>query len=460
MTTAHDTRIDACVAALRSALPAGTVITDPDVTASYTRDQSRLTDAEPPAAVLIPRNTAEVSTCLRLACEHGVPVIARGAGSGLSGAANASGNAVVLSLHRMNAVLEIDEINRVAVVQPGVITADLRAAVATAGLFYPPDPGSVAFCTIGGNVATNAGGMCCVRYGVTGDFVLGMEVVLADGRVLRTGRRTVKGVAGYDLTRLFVGSEGTLGIVTEVTLRLVPAPGPAHTLIATFSQLADAGRAVSGIVGAGVVPGMLEILDRTTVRAVDALAHMDFGADVAAVLLVQCNTGDVEHVTELSASAGAVDIADTDDATEGAMLLEARRLALPALERLGDWLLDDVCVPVSAVTDLIAAIENIAAQAGMTIGVFGHAGDGNLHPTVIFDDTDPSSRAAATAAFDAITAAALRLGGTITGEHGVGRLKRGWLQRELGPVGMDVHRAVKNTLDPQHLLCPEGMLSR
>lgn len=226
MTTAHDTRIDACVVALRSALPAGTVITDPDVTASYTRDQSRLTDAEPPAAVLIPRNTAEVSTCLRLACEHGVPVIARGAGSGLSGAANASGNAVVLSLHRMNAVLEIDEINRVAVVQPGVITADLRAAVATAGLFYPPDPGSVAFCTIGGNVATNAGGMCCVRYGVTGDFVLGMEVVLADGRVLRTGRRTVKGVAGYDLTRLFVGSEGTLGIVTEVTLRLVPAPDP------------------------------------------------------------------------------------------------------------------------------------------------------------------------------------------------------------------------------------------
>jgi glycolate oxidase len=205
---------------------------------------------------------------------------------------------------------------------------------------------------------------------------------------------------------------------------------------------------------------MLEILDRTTVRAVEALAHMDFGADVATVLLMQCDAHDLIRVTDLCTAAGAVDIADTDDAAESAMLLEARRLALPALERLGDWLLDDVCVPVTAVTDLIADIETVAAQAGLTIGVFGHAGDGNLHPTVIFDDADPVSRAAATAAFDAITAAALRLGGTITGEHGVGRLKRGWLRRELGPVGMDVHRAVKNALDPQNLLCPDGMLSR
>lgn len=443
---------------LTGELPAGSVITDPDITVTYSRDQSRLTYSEPPAAVVIPRSTADVARCLALAARHGVTVIARGAGSGLSGAANASSDAVVLSLHRMNEIVEIDTANRVAVVQPGVITADLRGAAAGAGLFYPPDPGSVAFCTIGGNVATNAGGMCCVRYGVTGDFVLGLEVVLADGRVLRTGRRTMKGVAGYDLTRLFVGSEGTLGVVTEVTLRLIPAPRQPHTVVATFASLVDAGRAVTGIVESGVVPDMLEILDRTTVRAVDALAQMDFGSDVAAVLLIQCDATDVGAVSDLCETAGAVDAAATDDAGEGAMMLEARRLALPALERMGDWLLDDVCVPVTAVADLIAAIEDISDRLGLTIGVFGHAGDGNLHPTVIFDESSAEGRSAALAAFDAITETALRLGGTITGEHGVGRLKQGWLRREQGEVGMAVHHAVKDALDPMHILCPGGML--
>lgn len=443
---------------LTAELSPGSILTDPDITVAYSRDQSRLTESEPPAAVIIPRSTAEVSRCLSLATRHGVAVIPRGAGSGLSGAANATADAVVLSLHRMTDIIEMDIANRVAVVQPGVITADLRAAAADIGLFYPPDPGSVAFCTIGGNIATNAGGMCCVRYGVTGDFVLGLEIVLADGRVLRTGRRTMKGVAGYDLTRLFVGSEGTLGIVTEVTLRLVPAPRQPNTLIATFSELVDAGRAVTGIVESGVVPDMLEILDRTTVRAVDSLAHMDFGSGVAAVLLMQCDDADVARVSAICESTGAVDVAATDDATEGAMMLEARRLALPALERLGDWLLDDVCVPVTAVADLIAAIEEVGQRCGLTIGVFGHAGDGNLHPTVIFDESDAESRRSALTAFDAITETALRLGGTITGEHGVGRLKQGWLRREQGAVGMDVHRSLKNALDPQQLLCPGGML--
>ncbi|WP_395309641.1 FAD-linked oxidase C-terminal domain-containing protein [Mycobacterium sp. AMU20-3851] len=446
------------LADIAAELPASAILTDPDVTAAYARDQSRLTDSEPPAAVLIPRSTAEVSRCLAAASRHGVTVIPRGAGSGLSGAVNATVDAVVLSLHRMADIVEIDTANRVAVVQPGVITADLRSAAAAAGLFYPPDPGSVEFCTIGGNIATNAGGMCCVRYGVTGDFVLGLEVVLADGRVLRTGRRTRKGVAGYDLTRLFVGSEGTLGVVTEVTVQLVPAPRPPHTLVSTFSELTAAGRAVTDIVAAGVIPDMLEILDRTTVRAVDSLAHMDFGGDVAAVLLTQCEPGDVDRVAAICESAGAVDTAATEDAAEGAMMLEARRLALPALERLGDWLLDDVCVPVTAVADLIAEIEQISDRLGLTIGVFGHAGDGNLHPTVIFDDSDPGSRRSAQAAFDAITESALRLGGTITGEHGVGRLKQGWLHREQGSVGMDVQRTLKAALDPQNLLCPGGML--
>jgi glycolate oxidase len=228
-------------ALLREVLPAGLVLDDPDVLASYAADQSQLTTSAVPAAVVVPRSTADVVAVVKAAAACGLPVVARGAGSGLSGGANAAAGAVVVSLHRLDRVLRLDPVDRVAVVQPGVVTGDLRAAAAQAGLFYPPDPGSLSWCTVGGNVATDAGGMCCVKYGVTGDFVLALEVVLADGRVLRTGTATVKGVAGYDLTSLFVGSEGTLGIVTEITVRLLPAPPPPVTLVASFASTAEAG---------------------------------------------------------------------------------------------------------------------------------------------------------------------------------------------------------------------------
>lgn len=443
-------------------LPAEIVVTDPDVVAGYARDQSRFTEHEQPIAVLMPRDTEEVRRCVAAAHEAGVPVVARGAGSGLVGAANASAGSVVLSLHRMDRIVEVSTADRLAVVQPGVITADLRAAAAGEGLFYPPDPGSVAFSTVGGNVATNAGGMCCVKYGVTSDFVMGLEVVLADGRVMRTGRRTVKGVAGYDLTHLFVGSEGTLGIITEVTLRLVPQPLAAHTVVASFASLADAGHVVSEVVRAGLTPSLLEILDRTTVQAVDAMSGMGLGDEVAALLLVQ---SDDSHATELLARVeeicverGAVDVARSSDPEEAALLMEARRLALPALERLGGWLLDDVAVPRSRIVDFIEGVEEIAQRVGLTIGVFGHAGDGNLHPTVIFDEADPDSRQAALDAFDDMTRQALALGGTITGEHGVGRLKRGWLRSELDDAAIDVHASVKRALDPRNILNPGSSL--
>lgn len=443
-------------------LPAEVVVTDPDITAGYARDQSRFTEHELPVAVLMPRSTEEVSRCLAVAHAAGIPVVARGAGSGLVGAANASAGSAVLSLHRMDRIVEVDTDDRLAVVQPGVVTAELRAAVQAAGLFYPPDPGSVAFSTVGGNVATNAGGMCCVKYGVTGDFVMGLEVVLADGRVMRTGRRTVKGVAGYDLTHLFVGSEGTLGVITEITLRLVPAPLPAHTVVASFGSLTEAGAVVSDVVRAGLTPSLLEILDRTTVQAVDEMSGMGLGSEVAALLLVQSDDADAEallaRVEELCAAHGAVDVARSSDPDEAALLMEARRLALPALERLGDWLLDDVAVPRSRIVDFIAAVEQIAEDVGLTIGVFGHAGDGNLHPTVIFDDADADSRAAALRAFDAMTRRALELGGTITGEHGVGRLKRAWLGAELDETAREVHAALKQALDPAHLLNPGSSL--
>ena len=448
--------------ALEDLLPADIMVTDPDVVASYARDQSRFTEHSLPLAVLMPRSTDEVSLCLKVLHGRGVAVVPRGAGSGLSGAANASAGSVVLSLHRMDRILEMNRADRLAVVQPGVITATLRAAAKDAGLFYPPDPGSVEMCTVGGNVATNAGGMCCVKYGVTGDFVIGLEVVLADGRVMRTGRRTVKGVAGYDLTHLFVGSEGTLGVITEITVRLVPEPRAAHTLVASFANLRDAGEVVAGVIHAGLTPSLMEILDRTTVQAVDQMSHMGLGADVAALLLIQSDDQHADellaHVEEICEQHGAVDVARSSDPAEAALLLEARRLALPALERLGDWLLDDVAVPRSRMVDLIAAVEEISQRLGIVIGVFGHAGDGNLHPTVIFDDADPQSRAAALAAFDEMTQKTLELGGTITGEHGVGQLKRAWLSRELDPASQAVHAAIKAALDPRGLLNPGTVL--
>lgn len=316
---------------------------------------------------------------------------------------------------------------------------------------------------MGGNVATNAGGMCCVKYGVTGDFVLGLEVVLADGRVLRTGRRTVKGVAGYDLTHLLVGSEGTLAIITEITVQLLPAPRAPHTLVASFPTLEGAGSAVSTIASTGITPSMLEILDRTTVKAVDDLTKMGIGDNTAALLLIQSDDADAEAVMtaleSICTEFGAEDVVIGSDPAEAAMLLEARRLALPALERLGDWLLDDVAVPRSAITDLITSVEGIAAEHDLTIGVFGHAGDGNLHPTIIYDASDPDSKAAAVSAFDAITRRALALGGTITGEHGVGRLKATWLTVEHDEVSMSVQRALKKTLDPLGILNPGAVLA-
>lgn len=396
---------------------------------------------------------------LALAHDLRLPVVVRGAGSGLAGAATAPAGAAVLSTARLDRVLEVDAAERLAVVQPGVVTADLRSAVAAHGLAYPPDPGSVAFSTLGGNVATDAGGMCCVKYGVTGDFVLGLEVVWADGTVSRTGRRTAKGVAGYDLTALLVGSEGTLGVITEVTLRLVPAPPPTLTLVATFPALAPAGAAVAALVADGLDLCALEVMDRTTLRAVDELTGMGLGSP-AAMLLVRSDAVDADAVLSRAADlcTGADDLAVAEDTAEAEALMEARRQALPALERLGDWVLDDVCVPRTRVVDLLERIEAVAAAESLTIGVFGHAGDGNMHPTIVHDRTDPASVAAAQRAFDAITAAALDLGGTVTGEHGIGRLKRSWLARELDPGTLAASRAIKQALDPRGILNPGAVL--
>jgi glycolate oxidase len=458
---------------LLAALPADRVLTDPDLLAGHRRDEADLCVAGTPLAVVRPRDTADVAAAVRVAAAHGVPIVPQGARTGLAGAANAVDGAVVVSLTGLNRILEIDPGERIAVVQPGVVNAELRRAAAKEGLAYPPDPGSWESSTIGGNVSTDAGGMCCVKYGVTGEYVLGMEVVLADGEILRCGRRTVKGVAGYDLTRLFVGAEGTLGIITELTVRLRPAPAEARTTVAVYPTMAAAGKAVAAVIAAGHVPSMLELLDRTHLRAIEAYRPMGLDTEAAAMLLIATDTGEhaaaeLRLIAQCCREAGASELYIADDAAEAEALTAARRLAHPAMESLaartfpggrGGLIVDDVAVPRARVADLVTAVEEISARHGVLVGVVGHAGDGNLHPVIVVDLADPSSVDRGRLVFDEIMRLGLALGGTCTGEHGVGLLKRDWLAHEIGPVGVRVHRALKAALDPAGILNPGKVIA-
>lgn len=457
MTTVGDS---ALLADLAAVLPADRLTTDPDVLESYAHDDAEWADWALPAGLVRPRTPEEVQTVVNACLRHDVAVVARGAGTGLSGGANALAGCVVLSLERMNAVLEVDELERLAVVQPGVVNDDLRARVAEHGLWYPPDPASSPWSTIGGNVATNAGGICCVKYGVTRDYVLGMQLVTGTGELVRVGRRTAKGVAGYDLTSLLVGSEGTLGIVTEVTVRLRPMRPPEQTVAGFFDSLTDAGRAVREVAAAGLTPSALELIDRNCLRAVDDWKNMGLSADAAVVLLGRVDTpgvaGEAEATALLAAfERGGATWADrSTDEAEGEALFAARRLAYPALERLGPVLTEDVCVPKGRVPEMLGRIEAIGLANDVLIANIAHAGDGNLHPLLVVPAGDVEARARAEKAFAEIIDAALALGGTVTGEHGVGILKREGLESELSPPVLDLHRAIKAALDPAGILNP------
>ena len=446
-------------------LPADRIVVDPDVLASLSHDEAEWAPTGRAAAAVRARSETEVQQVVRACAELGVPVVPRGAGTGLSGGANAVTGCVVLDVAAMDQVLEIDPDNLLAVVQPGAVNNDVKAAVAAHGLWYPPDPASAPWSTIGGNVSTNAGGLCCLKYGVTRDWVLGLRAVVGGpvsyGEAVRLGRRTTKGVAGLDLVSLFVGAEGTLGVVTEVTLRLRPAlAATPRTVVAAFGDLVSSGRAVAQITRRGLTPAVLELLDRSCLEAVENWKHLGIDADANAMLLARVDTPGESGAAEAAAIAatmtdtGALWVEQSTDDAEAEALFEARRLAYPAFERLGPVLTEDVCVPRSAVPAMLEQVAKIGARHGVQIATIAHAGDGNLHPLIITPAGDDEARAAAQAAFDELLAEAIAVGGTVTGEHGVGLLKRDGMLRELDPGAVAMQTAVRQALDPKGIFNP------
>jgi glycolate oxidase subunit GlcD len=441
---------------LRAALPGVKVVDDPDLLLAVERDHAPLAPAGRAAALVRARDVEQVAACLRFANDRHIPVVTRAAGTGLAGGANAIDGCIVLSVLEMDRIVAIDPLARTATVEPGVLNARLAAAASEHGLYYAPDPASREISTIGGNIATNAGGSCCLKYGVTGDHVASLVAVLADGTRIRAGVPTRKDVAGLDLKRLLIGSEGTLAVIVEATVRLLPKPPAAATLACFFSTLDDAAAA---IVELDTQPlSLLELMDQTTVRAVERMAGMQLDTDAAAMLLLQSDASDADAVIDtcarICARHGARDLVRSDDPDEARALLSARRMALPALERLGTTLLDDLAVPKPVLAAMFEAAAQTATRHGLTIGTFGHAGDGNLHPTIVFDAGDPRSCAAAQLAFDELIAAALALGGSLSGEHGIGSLKQRHVAGAIGSAEQALMRRIKAAFDPRGILNP------
>lgn len=445
------------IESLAEVVPARELVTDPDIILAYAKDQAGFCEAGAAVAVVMARSVDTVVATLRVATEHQIPVVTRGAGTGLSGGANAIEGGIVLCLEKMDRILEFDPEARLARVEPGILNGVLDRHAREHGLMYAPDPASRDISSIGGNVATNAGGACCLKYGVTGDHVARIGAVLADGTRITTGALTMKNTAGLDLNRLLIGSEGTLAVIVDVTVRLLPARPACGTLVAFFGSLAKAGEAIVRMEAARNL-SKLEVMDRGTVRAVEALIRMELDTDAAAMVIAQADTSDAAEVIaaaeRICEQHEASFVATTLDEVEGKMFLEARSAALPALEKLGHCLLDDVAVPVTKIPALLELCASVAEARGVVIGTFGHAGDGNLHPTIVYDGTDEASTAAAERAFDDILRGALALGGSVTGEHGVGTLKRAYLERMVGAREVELMRGIKRVFDPLGILNP------
>jgi glycolate oxidase len=446
------------LAPLVAELPGSTLIREPASMDAYRRDHSSEPRPGHPLAVVQATTTEDVQAVLRFASARNIPVVPRGAGSGLSGGSTAVDGGIILSLHRMREI-HVDPATQTVTVQPGAFNAEVKAAAAEYGLWYPPDPASYEFCSIGGNVATNAGGLCCVKYGVTGDYVLGMTVVLADGRAITLGGPLRKDVAGLSLTKLFVGSEGTLGVITQVVLRLVPAGRRPLSLVAMFPDMDAAVRSIQEI-ATQLRPSMLELMDRVTIGAVEDMTRMGLDRDAAAMIVVQSDEDpdraqkDLALVEQICTRNAAAECVVTDDPDDSEAFIAARRLAALAVEKMGSVLLEDAGVPLPRLGELIAGIGRIAHKRDVPVALIAHAGDGNTHPMIVYDPADPASYERARAAFDDIMRLTIGLGGTITGEHGIGRLKQPWLEEQLGTEVFALGVTIKRALDPAGILNP------
>ncbi|WP_400164318.1 FAD-binding oxidoreductase [Brevibacillus sp. TJ4] len=420
-----------------------------------------------PDAVVMPASTEEVQQVMKLAARHHIPIVTRGAGSNLCGGTIPITGGIVLSLHRMNQIVEIDEQNLTITVQPGVRTVDIHQAVEARGLFYPPDPGSMVISTIGGNIALNSGGLRGLKYGTTKDYVLGLEAVLPNGEVIRTGGKLMKDVAGYDLTKLLVGSEGTLAIITQAILKLIPKPATQRVMLAMYADMEQAARSVSDIIANRIIPGTLEFLDQGTIRVVEDFKQIGLPTDVAAILLIgqdgeaEIVDRDMEKIAAICQKNQAVQIKVATTPEEADDVMTARRSALAALSRMRPTtILEDATVPRAQIAPMVAAIQEIASRYDLNICTFGHAGDGNLHPTCMTDARNEEEIHRVEAAFEEIFAAAIDMGGTITGEHGVGIVKAPYLEWKVGAAGIEVMKGIKMAFDPHNLLNPGKMFAK
>lgn len=419
-----------------------------------------------PDGVIYPESTEQVSRIMKLLQKHQIPLITRGSGSNLCGGTVPVQGGVVMVMHRMNRLLELDLENLTATVQPGMITGEFIRQVEQAGLFYPPDPSSMKISTIGGNIAEGSGGLRGLKYGTTKDYVIGLEAVLPDGEIIRTGGKLMKDVAGYDLTKLLVGSEGTLAIVTEAILKLVPPPQTKKTMLAMYKDIYAAARTVSKIIEARIIPATLEFMDNPTIRVVDDFARLGLPRDMAAILLIEQDGDpetverDIQRISEICALEQAAEINVAKDKLEAEKLLAARRNAFTALARIRPTtILEDATVPRSKIAEMVLQINRIAEKYDVQVATFGHAGDGNLHPTITTDARDKEEIHRVEQAFEEIFEAAIALGGTITGEHGVGMVKAPYLEWKVGAAGVHIMRQIKQSFDPNQLLNPGKMFA-
>ena len=448
---------------LRRIVGTAHVLTTPEDLVCYGYDASWLMSRA--GVVVLPASTAEVAEVVKLANRERVPLVARGAGTGMSGGSIPDEGSIVLAVTRMSRIKEIDLVNLVAVVDPAVITADLQTEVESRGLFYPPDPASLKQSTIGGNVAEGAGGPRCLKYGTTKDYVLGLEVVLPAGEVIRTGGKLMKDVTGYNLTQLFVGSEGTLGVITEVILRLVPKPAAKRTAMAIFPRLDDATQTVTNLLGAGILPSTIEIMDNTTIRVVEEYLKMGLPVDAGAILIIEVDGKEEAIVLEIAQvgrvcqRSGASEVQVATTAEEGEALWKARRAVSPALGRLAPTKQgEDISVPRSAIPEMVRRINDISRRYDLVIPVFGHAGDGNLHPNLLCDLRNPELMERVHQAAGEIFAAAIELGGTLSGEHGIGLVKQPYMARKLSPDVLGLMQRIKAAFDPNSILNPGKMI--